>query len=363
MKKSVAFILACIFLAALLVGGTQLTLPRASAKTVDTTVPSETAPEAETDIPTTPELGMVSAGYLHSAYLTPEGTVKGTNYYQNNAIFPAWRDIIAVDSGLLYTVGLRSDGTVLVAMNDWPHEKEYEDHYLFAEMCMIISGWEDIVAVSSGGHHILALKADGTVLTAGENSKGQCDVSKWKDIVAISAGWDHSLGLKKDGTVVAAGDNEYGQCDVSKWKGITQISTQLYYSVGLKKDGTVVSAGSYYTDSKDKTLNPVSKWKHIVSVSAGPDNIYGLKSDGTLVMLSPRTLPAQWKDLVAFSADYHLLGIQEDGTILAHGGNQGNECELCFLQPEIAEHCPNDTSMEVNGQHYFQCVVCGRLLP
>lgn len=362
MKKTAALTLACIFLAGLLACSWQ-SLPHAAAKTV--AVPVETVPaeEAESDLPKAPETGMIDAGYLHSVYLTPEGTVKSTNYYQNNAVFPAWTDIIAVDSGLVYTVGLRSDGTVLVSMNAWPSNVEYEDLYLFAELSMIVSEWEDIVAVSAGGYHIVALKADGTVLTAGENSKGQCDVSKWKNITAISAGWEHTLGLKKDGTVVATGDNAFGQCDVSKWKGITQISTQMSYSVGLKKDGTVVSAGSYYTDESEKNLNPVANWKNIVSVTASPDNIYGLKSDGTLVMYSPRTLPAEWKDLVAFSADYHLLGMKKDGTILAHGGNQGGECELCFLQPETAEHCPNDTSIEVNGKRYFQCVVCGRLLP
>ena len=255
MKKAVTLIVTCLFLASLLWGCAVPSLGNgASASASKTAAPADTAAPAEPTEPvesslTPPELGMVSAGYMHSVFLTPEGTVKGTNYYQNNAVFPAWTDIIAVDSGLLYTVGLRADGTVLCAMNNWPTNVEYEDLYLFAELCMIISEWEDIVAVSSGGHHVLALKADGTVLAAGDNDQGQSDVSKWKDIVAISAGWDHSLGLKKD------------------------------------------------------------------------------------------------------------------GTILAHGGNQGGECEVCFLQPETSEHCPNDTSIEVNGARYFQCVICGRLLP
>jgi alpha-tubulin suppressor-like RCC1 family protein len=35
--------------------------------------------------------------------------------------------------------------------------------------------------------------------------------------VAVAAGCAHSVGLKSDGTVIAAGDDTYGQCEVSSW--------------------------------------------------------------------------------------------------------------------------------------------------
>jgi alpha-tubulin suppressor-like RCC1 family protein len=38
--------------------------------------------------------------------------------------------------------------------------------------------------------------------------------SKFTDIVAIAAGAYHTVGLKSDGTVVAAGYNNFGQCNV-----------------------------------------------------------------------------------------------------------------------------------------------------
>ena len=67
---------------------------------------------------------------------------------------------------------------------------------------------------------MVGLKADGTVVAAGLNDHGQCDVSDWMNIIAISAGYDYTIGLKTDGTVVAVGDNEYGQCNVSDWTDI-----------------------------------------------------------------------------------------------------------------------------------------------
>jgi len=33
----------------------------------------------------------------------------------------------------------------------------------------------------------------------------------------VDAGWLYTVGLKDDGTVVAAGSNEYGKCNVDGW--------------------------------------------------------------------------------------------------------------------------------------------------
>ena len=43
---------------------------------------------------------------------------------------------------------------------------------------------------------------------------------RWTDIVEIACGDDHTLGLKADGTLVAAGSNGKGQCDVTGWTNI-----------------------------------------------------------------------------------------------------------------------------------------------
>jgi len=71
-----------------------------------------------------------------------------------------------------------------------------------------------------GNTHTVGLKTDGTVVAAGDNSRGQCNVSGWRDIVAVAAGFYHTVGLKADGTVVAVGSNDKGQCNVSGWRDI-----------------------------------------------------------------------------------------------------------------------------------------------
>ncbi|AGA58083.1 hypothetical protein Theco_1961 [Thermobacillus composti KWC4] len=74
--------------------------------------------------------------------------------------------------------------------------------------------------LAAGRRHTVGLREDGTVVAAGNNAYGQCNVDEWRDIVAIAAGCAHTVALRADGTVVAAGSNEYGQCDVSGWSGI-----------------------------------------------------------------------------------------------------------------------------------------------
>ncbi|MCI6956976.1 MAG: hypothetical protein SPI15_10195 [Candidatus Faecousia sp.] len=74
--------------------------------------------------------------------------------------------------------------------------------------------------ISAGYFHTVGLKSDGTVVTAGWNTNGQCDVSGWSDILAVSAGYFHTAALKADGTVVAAGWNESCQCDTGAWNSI-----------------------------------------------------------------------------------------------------------------------------------------------
>ena len=76
------------------------------------------------------------------------------------------------------------------------------------------------MAVDAENEYTVGLKSDGTVVAVGDNKYGRCDVSDWTDIVAVSTGFFHTVGMKSDGTVVAVGNNQYGQCDVSAWTDI-----------------------------------------------------------------------------------------------------------------------------------------------
>ena len=259
---------------------------------------------------------MVSTGVVHTVGLKSDGTVMAVGDNDDGQCNVSdWTDIVAVSADCYHTVGLKSDGTVAAVGYGGYGERD-------------ISDWTDIVAVSAEIGHTVGLKSDGTVVAVGDNEYGECDVSDWKDIVAVSAGTTHTAGLKSDGTVVAVGYNKHGECDVSDWKDIVAVSAGGSHTVGLKSDGTVVAVGYNEYGQCD-----VSDWTDIVAVSAGGDHTVGLKSDGTAVAVGynyegPCSVSA-WTDIVAVSAGYaYTVGLKSDGTVVAVGSNNHSQCDV-----------------------------------
>lgn len=81
-----------------------------------------------------------------------------------------------------------------------------------------------MVSVAVGNEQSFAIKRDGTVWAWGRNTQGRlglgtntmenmfpAQVVGLTDVIAISSGFHHVLALKKDGTVWAWGVNESGQ--------------------------------------------------------------------------------------------------------------------------------------------------------
>ena len=228
-----------------------------------------------------------------------------------------------ISAGQSHTVGLNADGTVVAAGANVHGQCN-------------VSDWTDIVAVSASAFHTVGLKADGTVVAVGSNTYGQCDVAHWTDIVAISADELHTVGQKADGTVVAVGANVHGQCNVSDWTDIVAVSTGAFHTVGLKADGTVVAAGKNYRGECE-----VSDWTDIVAISAGAHHTVGLKADGTVVAagedIDGWSDVSNWTGIVAIGAGRrHTVGLKTDGTIEAAGNNKYGQTEVFELTDIVA---------------------------
>lgn len=96
--------------------------------------------------------------------------------------------------GKYHVVGLTGSSTVLATEITLPEKDRGQSD---------VQDWEHIVDIAAGGLWTVGLKSDGTVVTAGDIS---LDPEVWTDIVAIEGGDAGCLcGLKSDGTVVTYG--------------------------------------------------------------------------------------------------------------------------------------------------------------
>ena len=124
-----------------------------------------------------------------------------------------WQNIVQLSLSGLYRylpIGLRGDGTVcaVYTYNGEPYGQ------------WDVSGWTLVEKLFTGSGYTLGLRTDGRVLTTDgefDTLEGLEEVRTWTDIVDIACTESHIVGLKKDGSVVAAGNNSCGECEVSGW--------------------------------------------------------------------------------------------------------------------------------------------------
>ena len=173
----------------------------------------------------------------------------------------------------------------------------------------------NVIAVSAGYEHALALKTNGTVQAwAGGNYYGQRSVpAGLTNVTAIASGYYHNLALRSDGTVVAWGDNYYGQSTIPTNRlavsGFTYTytgkagSTTVYGpstnppTQGGSYTVTATSADPYYSGSipRDFTITPATLNATNITITAPASLVYS----GT-----PKTHTASAPGVSGFSLGY-----------------------------------------------------------
>lgn len=281
----------------------------------------------------------VKTGWLNSLGLKSDGSVVVAGN-AGLAGASSWTGVTQLAVGKYHAVGLKSNGTVVATGSNVDGQCN-------------VSGWTNIASLGALAYtdYTLGVKTDHSVEATGRNDYGQCNVSGWSNINAVAGGLIHTLGLKGDGTVVSTGNNTYQQRAVTEWTGIKAIAAGTYHSIGLKSDRTVVATGM----NTDGRCN-VSGWTDIVAVSAGYDHSVGLKADGSVVATGSNTYGqcdvSGWRNIVAISADgaYHTLGLKSDGTVVAVGSDAQDKLDVASWH--LADVDDNIPGVSVPGREY-----------
>lgn len=141
----------------------------------------------------------IAAGYIHTFGLCKDGTVLIAGDYTDGLFdFTARASIRTLCSGSLLAAGVTKDGRIFVTGSSVDADQtaaSWISHDWGRE-------WTDIVTAACGPACVLGVRQNGTVVVAGE-----CEalVSAWMDIVDVSAGPDYVIGLKRDGSMRYAG--------------------------------------------------------------------------------------------------------------------------------------------------------------
>ena len=188
-------------------------------------------------------------------------------------------------------------------------------------------GLTPAIAVAAGGFHMVALKANGSVVAWGSNYNydyGQTRVpAGLNDAVAIAAGAYHTVALKKDGSVVAWGLNDDGQTRVpAGLSGVVAISAGYAHTVALKQDGTIVAWGR----NSSGAINVPANLSGVVAIAAGSAHTVALKQDGSIVAWGwnadgAASVPVGLSGVVAIAAGAHTVALKQDGRVAAWGQN------------------------------------------
>jgi trimeric autotransporter adhesin len=191
----------------------------------------------------------------------------------------------------------------------------------------------NVVAISAGTSHALALRSDGTVVGWGDNEFGQASVpAGLTNVVAVAAGGTHSLALRKNGTIVEWGGNR------SRWEptppGLTNvlaIAAGDSHTLVLRSDRTVVSWGY-----EGLCGDAPASLSNAVAIAAAPSDIgrdLAIRSDRTVVewgvrgmTLTGERVPYEANGVKGYAlkyVDYHVIGGLSNVVQIAAGETVG----------------------------------------
>ncbi|MCF6148527.1 MAG: hypothetical protein E3K37_07705 [Candidatus Kuenenia sp.] len=328
----------------------------------------------------------ISGGWTHTIALDSDGKLWAWGYNEDGQLGDGTNDsqtipvavqmneltiITAVDCGGDHSMALDSNGRVWAWGYNGDGQLGGATEADNSNVPLQIQNLTDIIAISAGGEHCMALASDGSVYTWGANSDGQLGngtdegsstptkIIGLPAIKGISAGEAHSLAVTEDGFVYAWGINDEGQIgngeksagipvvnpvQIQNLTNIDAVCGGTSFSLALDIDGKVWAWGlndegqlGDGTNANSTTPVEVTNLTKISAIACGSDHSlairngkvksWGLNDEGQLGDGSRRSSSepldvSGLKDIVYVAAgEYHSLAVDSNGKVYVWGLN------------------------------------------
>ena len=247
--------------------------------------------------------------------------------------------VVSVSAGFDHAMAIKTDGSLWAW--GWNGDGRLGNGYIANESSTIedriqtvpIKIMEDVVSVSVGSSHTMAIKTDGSLWAWGHNDSGQLGdgtfttlgndngrrtpVKIMDSVAFVSAGYRHTMAIKTDGSLWAWGWNSSGQLGsggggnvpgtmggpiqtvpIQIMEDVTSVSAGTYHTMAIKTDGSLWAWGSNYSGElgdgtatgrdenfdviDNNRLSPVKVMDSVISVSVGHSHTMAIKADGSL---------------------------------------------------------------------------------
>lgn len=208
--------------------------------------------------------------------------------------------------------------------------------------------FEDVIAMSAGGGHRMVITSDGTLWGWGNNDRGQVGIGRvanppraainvteiMEDVIVVSAGSSHTMAITSDNVLWGWGSNTWGglgdgttddrHSPIKIMEDVIAVSAGFNRTVAITSDNVLWGWGNNMGRSdagvSEDSHIPIQLMENVISVCARGGGLLIITSDNML----RRSISGDpiLEDVIAASgSSSHTMAITSDGTLWAWGSN------------------------------------------
>jgi hypothetical protein len=237
-------------------------------------------------------------------------------------------NVIAISAGARHALALNDDGSILQWGYDWG---------------AVPKKATNIVSISAGHTHSVALRKDGLALTWGDPFN---PANRWMintNFIAVAAGHFHNLALTAQGRVFTWGTNGWGLQSVPPGAtNVIAVAAGARHSLALRRDGKVIAWG----DNSSGQINVPETLSDVAAIAAGGEHSLALRFDGSVVGWGNNdsgqaAAPANLTNAIAIAAGAsHSIALLTDSSIVGWGDNSSGQSAAPSWPTNTVSHSP-----------------------